>query len=234
MDTKQDARRAKLARFWRDDVRPLLILAAILFSLRSSLADWNDVPSGSMKPTILEGDRIFVNKLAYDLKFPFTTRHLAEWSNPARGEVAVFYSPHDEVRLVKRVVGVPGDTLEMSNGRLILNGQPLAYENAPSEALEDLSPTEKVSRSYGLEQLPGKAHAVAATPWVQSRRNFGSLVIPEGHFFMMGDNRDESFDSRYFGLVERRRIIGRAQAIVFSLDRENFWMPRLNRLFESL
>ncbi len=146
----------------------------------------------------------------------------------------MFYSPHDEVRLVKRVVGVPGDTLEMSNGRVILNGQPLAYENAPSEAIEDLSPTERVSRSYGLEQLPGKAHAVAATPWVQSRRNFGPLVIPEGQYFMMGDNRDESFDSRYFGLVERRRIIGRAQAIVFSLNHENFWMPRLNRLFESL
>ena len=82
-------------RWWRQEIRPLLILALVMFSIRSSLADWNDVPTGSMKPTILEGDRVFVNKLAYDLKVPFTTWHLAQWSNPQRGDIVVFYSPKD-------------------------------------------------------------------------------------------------------------------------------------------
>src|SRR5215471_4950294 len=76
--------RSRARRWWREEVRPMLIIGLILFAVRSSLADWNDVPSGSMKPTILEGDRVFVNKLAYDLKVPFTTWHIAEWSNPRR------------------------------------------------------------------------------------------------------------------------------------------------------
>lgn len=113
--------------WWRQEIRPLLILALILFSIRSSLADWNDVPSGSMQPTILVGDRIFVNKLAYDLKVPFTTWHLAHWSDPQRGDIVVFYSPRDGTRLVKRVVGLPGDTVELRNDQLIINGQPVNY-----------------------------------------------------------------------------------------------------------
>lgn len=96
--------RSRARHYWRQEIRPLLILALVLFSVRSSLADWNDVPSGSMKPTILEGDRVFVNKLAYDLKVPFTTWHLAEWANPKRGDIVVFFSPRDGTRLVKRVV----------------------------------------------------------------------------------------------------------------------------------
>src|SRR6266540_2752238 len=79
-------------RIWREWVKPLLVVLVVLFSVRSAVADWNDVPTGSMKPTILEGDRIFVNKLAYDLKVPFTTWHLAQWGNPGRGEVVVFFS----------------------------------------------------------------------------------------------------------------------------------------------
>ena len=82
--------------------KPFVFVILIVLSFRSSIADWNDVPTGSMKPTILEGDRIFVNKLAYDLKVPFTTWHLAQWGDPRRGEVIVFYSPADGVRLVKR------------------------------------------------------------------------------------------------------------------------------------
>src|ERR1043165_4321169 len=113
MKAKSFRSRARL--FWRKEIRPLLILAVILFSIRSSLADWNDVPSGSMRPTILEGDRIFVNKLAYDLKVPFTTIHIAEWSNPKRGDIVVFYSPHDGQRLIKRVIGLPGDMIELRN-----------------------------------------------------------------------------------------------------------------------
>src|ERR1051325_11375128 len=117
MEIKNLRKRAQ--HWWRKEIRPLLILALVVFSLRSSLADWSDVPTGSMKPTILEGDRIYVNKLAYDLKIPFTTRHIAEWDNPHRGDIVVFYSPHDGTRLVKRVIGVPGDTIELRQDQLI-------------------------------------------------------------------------------------------------------------------
>ena len=106
MDAK--ALRARAQKLWREEFRPLLIMALVVFAVRSSFADWNNVPTGSMKPTILEGDYVFVNKLAYDLKVPFTTLHLAEWSAPQRGDIVVFYSPKDGTRLVKRTVGLPG------------------------------------------------------------------------------------------------------------------------------
>ena len=99
-----DPAKAFLVRVW-DFIRPILVLIVILFALRSSIADWNDVPTGSMIPTILEGDRIFVNKLAYDLKIPFTTKHIFEWADPKRGDIVVFFSPEPkETRLVKRCV----------------------------------------------------------------------------------------------------------------------------------
>src|SRR5438874_13144620 len=111
--------RAKIKHWWKKEIRPILILAVVMFAVRSSLADWNDVPTGSMKPTIIEGDRVYVNKLAYDLKIPFTTLHLAEWGNPARGDIVVFYSPHDGQRLVKRVIDLPGDRIELRHNVLL-------------------------------------------------------------------------------------------------------------------
>ena len=212
----------------------MLVMALIVFSMRSSMADWNDVPTGSMKPTILEGDSIFVNKLAYDLKVPFTTRHLAEWSNPHRGDIVVFYSPHDGQRLVKRVVGLPGDTLELRHNTLILNGQPVDYQPLAQELLRDVSPSDRAVQVFAGEQLPGRAHAVAAIPQVSAKRDFGPIVVPEDRYFMMGDNRDNSFDSRYFGAVERRRILGRATSVVLSLDNSRHWQPRWRRFFSTL
>src|SRR5438105_10517543 len=116
--------RSRARHWWRKEIRPLLVLALVLFSLRSSLADWNDVPTGSMKPTILEGDRIFVNKLAYDLKIPFTTWHVAHWADPKRGEIVVFFSPKDGKRMVKRLIAQPGDTVDLRQNQLIINGSP--------------------------------------------------------------------------------------------------------------
>src|SRR5436853_5878692 len=135
--------RSRARHWWRKEIRPLLILALVLFSLRSSLADWNDVPTGSMKPTILEGDRVLVNKLAYDLKVPFTTWHLAQWGDPNRGDIVVFYSPHDGKRLVKRVIGLPGDTLELRNDVLVLNGAPLDYGALDAKRVQDVEPNDK-------------------------------------------------------------------------------------------
>src|SRR5215475_14361701 len=136
---KSNPLRMRARHLWRREVRPLLLLALIVCSIRSSLADWNDVPTGSMKPTILEGDYVFVNKLAYDLKVPFTTLHLAEWSAPKRGDIVVFYSPKDGTRLVKRTVGLPGDTVELRGDKLIINGETVEYKSIADELVPDLS-----------------------------------------------------------------------------------------------
>src|SRR5438045_2439092 len=137
--------------FWHKEICPLLMLGLVVFSIRSSLADWNDVPTGSMKPTILEGDRVFVNKLAYDLKVPFTTWHIAEWSQPRRGDIVVFYSPHDGKRLVKRVIGLPGDTLELRNDALVLNGEPVQYKPIADELLRDVAPADRARSLFAAD-----------------------------------------------------------------------------------
>lgn len=126
--------KARWKAFWREWARPLLTVLLITCSIRSAIADWNDVPTGSMKPTILEGDRVFVNKLAYDLKIPFTTRHLAEWSDPRRGDIVVFFSPADGTRMVKRVIGLPGDRIELARNQLFVNGSP-AVQEPPTKAM---------------------------------------------------------------------------------------------------
>ena len=226
--------RSRARYWWRKEIRWWLVLGLIIFSIRSSLADWSDVPTGSMKPTILEGDRVFVNKLAYDLKVPFTTRHIAQWSNPRRGGIVVFFSPRDGMRLVKRVVGLPGDMIELRNDKLVLNGQAVEYQPIAEERLRDLAVADRASQVYAVEQLATQPHAVAAIPAAPALRDFGPLRVPEGHYFMMGDNRDNSFDSRYFGPVERKRIVGQATAVALSFDRENYWFPRWDRFLTKL
>lgn len=231
---KMTAIRSRARRWWRREIRPILILVVVMFSIRSSLADWNDVPSGSMQPTILVGDRIFVDKLAYDLKVPFTTWHLAEWSNPQRGDIVVFYSPHDGTRLVKRVVGLPGDTVELRNEQLIINGNPVDYTPLSAELSNQLPKAERQGDQFAIEKLPGHDHVVMAMPSLPAKRTFGPIQVPKDSYFMMGDNRDNSFDSRYFGIVERKRILGKATAVVLSFNHENHWLPRLQRSFTFL
>ena len=226
--------RSRAFQLWRREIRPLLILALVLFSIRSSLADWYDVPTGSMKPTILEGDRVFVNKVAYDLKVPFTTWHLAEWGNPKRGDVVVFFSPYDGTRLVKRVVGLPGDAVELQDEQLIINGKTIDYAPLGPEISAQLSGTEQEQSQFATEKLLAHNHAVMMIPSLPAKRSFGPVTVPEGHYFMMGDNRDNSFDSRYFGTVERKRIVGKATGVVMSLDKSDHWLPRLHRFFRPL
>src|SRR6185295_16636687 len=112
---------------WRDWIRALALPLLLIASAKSALADINYVPSGSMKPTILEGDVVFINKLAYDLRVPFTTARLARWTDPARGDIVVCFAPDDGMRLVKRVVGLPGDTIELRNDILVINGVRQSY-----------------------------------------------------------------------------------------------------------
>jgi signal peptidase I len=216
--------------FWREWVKPLLVVGLVLGSLRSAIADWNDVPSGSMKPTILEGDRVFVNKVAYDLKVPFTTWRLSEWSAPDRGDVVVLYSPHDGKRLIKRVVGIPGDRVAMKDHRLIVNGTPAAYAPVPLGLFEGVD----ADNTAFAETAAGRTHPILVTPARPSMPSFEAVVVPENAYIVMGDNRDNSFDSRWFGFVERSRILGRATAVVLSLDINHGFRPRWDRFFTRL
>lgn len=220
--------------FWKGWVCSFLIALIVATSFKSAIADWNIVPTGSMKPTILEGDRIFVNKLAYDLKIPYTTVHIAAWADPRRGDIVVFFSPVDGTRLVKRVVGIPGDSLKMVNNRLIINGEEVAYQllNYP-ETHEVFQGIDANQHGY-LEDLGDSQHPVVITPRRQSLRSFATVTIPEGKYFMMGDNRDNSADSRYFGLVDRSLVVGRATSVVISLDSNDRYQPRWERFFTGL
>ncbi len=218
----------------RQEAKPLLIMLLVMFAIRSAIADWNDVPTGSMKPTIMEGDRVFVNKLAYDLKVPFTTWHLAQWDNPKRGDIVVFFSPADGLRLVKRVMGLPGDRIELANNELLVNGSPIKYESLSQSTINELPATEQPQHQFATEELAGHPHPIMATPALSAPRTFGPIIVPDGKYFMMGDNRDNSFDSRYYGCVERSQIVGRASAVVISLDRGNHYIPRWHRFFTGL
>ena len=225
----------RFQRLMHDYVKPFAFVALILCTLRSSIADWNDVPTGSMNPSILEGDRIFVNKLAYDLKVPFTTWHIAEWGQPTRGDVVVFYSPVTGVRLVKRVVGLPGDTIELRNNCLYVNGQPASYGPLDPNIVKQMTGHPGASGGvYTSETVLGRTHPVMELPRLPGRPDYGPEVVPAGQYFMMGDNRDNSDDSRYWGFVPRGLIVGRASAVAISFDPGNSYLPRWSRFFTSL
>lgn len=212
-----------------NEIRIFLLMILIVSSLRSALADWNDVPTGSMKPTIQEGDRVVVNKLAYDLKIPFTTIKIFGWDDPKRGDIVVLFSPVDGTRLVKRVVALPGDQVEMRENQLYINGQVAKQSPIATTELADYG------RAYVFaENLQGHTHKMMVTPEIPAVRSFGPVVIPDGNYFVLGDNRDNSNDSRFIGFIERRRIVGEAVAVAFSLDRANWFAPRFDRFFEGL
>jgi signal peptidase I len=206
----------------------------VMLTVRSAVADWNDVPTGSMKPTIVEGDRIFVNKLAYDLKVPLVDRPLLVWGDPKRDDIVVFRSPTDESLFVKRVIGVPGDCIELRDNRLFINGEPAVYEPLEPTTLHQLPLQDRVGHGLATESVDGRTHAVMTTPGQPGPENFGPVVVPRGQYFMMGDNRDNSLDSRFFGFVARERVLGRATAVVLSLDPERHLSPRWHRFFHGL
>ena len=224
----------RLAAFWRGWGCPVIIALVIATSFKSAIADWNVVPTGSMKPTIVEGDRIFVNKLAYDLKVPYTTWHIAQWDDPRRGEIVVFFSPEDGKRLVKRVVGLPGDTIAMQNNRLYLNDSILPYRMMDDASGCSSKAEPDAGRSCFTEILDGREHSVMISTRRSPISSFLPVTVPAGKYFLMGDNRDNSADSRYFGSVDRRQIVGRAPSIVASFDLNNHYRPRWDRFFTRM
>ncbi len=228
--------RARLRGIAREWLLPLIVVLAILTPVRSVIADWHDVPTGSMEPTILPGDRIMVNKLSYGLRVPFTSRWIATWDAPARGEICVMHSPADGTRLVKRVIGVPGDVVSMINNRIYVNGAPLdvgELTRAEIDAL-DASVRSVGGRTWMTERLGGREHLIQITPGKGVPRSFAPITVPASMYLVMGDNRDESADSRTFGFVPFESFRGRAFAVAFSLDRQGWWLPRTSRFFRDL
>ncbi len=212
-----------LQRLWQDN-RGLLLFIGLMLVFRSAVADWNDVPTGSMKPTILEGDRILINKMAYDIRLPFTTHSLVKLADPQHGDIIVFESAVSGKRLVKRVIGLPGERVAMIDNQLWLNGKSLGYTHLAEHA-------EGIDRE---ERLGDLRYTIRINPDADSYRHFDEVRVPEGHYLVLGDNRDNSADSRFIGFVPRDEIIGRSRQVVLSLDYEHYFLPRGNRFWQPL
>ncbi|MCS6155274.1 signal peptidase I [Shewanella baltica] len=209
------------------DNRSFFLFISLMLVFRSAVADWNTVPSGSMLPTIVEGDRILVNKMAYDLRVPFTHIALVKLADPARGDIVVFDSKKADKKLIKRVIAVPGDTVMMRDNRLYLNGEPLSYT---SQALSPYAPADVTEMQ---ENLLGMAHSIRLNPVASRLANFGPVTVPDAHYLALGDNRDNSADSRVIGFVPRDEIVGRSSSVVFSLDYDDHYLPRPERLMRE-
>lgn len=235
----EERSKSRLVRFWREWRGFIYFLVAMIL-FRSVIADWNQVPSGSMEPNIMVGDRIVVDKISYDLRLPFSLKRIYAWSDPQRGDVVTFPNPNDDRVYVKRLIAVPGDIVEMRDNQLIINGEHATYKRLDKDTETQLAGhlRHRSLRSHRLleESILGSTRII-----MEMRRggnylvrSFGPVEVPPNAYFVMGDNRDNSKDSREFGFLERERVLGRAYAIAFSVDTNNSYTPRGSRFFTDL
>ena len=228
-----NARRGKATRVSRtrvlwENIKSLAGAILIYLVINTFLVAAYRIPSGSMIPTLLIGDWLFVNKAVYGPHIPFTNTHLPSFSEPKRGEVIVFVSPYqpDEAArgddatptLVKRMVGMPGDTLYMRAGLLHVNGvaqrQGFGIVSRPTES--GSQPTDTHPLFDWQHKFELKQSRFGAAPAQPQLDHWGPLVVPAAHYFMMGDNRYESKDSRYWGIVPRENVRGRPMFVYYS------------------
>jgi len=204
----------------------LFILFILLMSVfRSAVADCYTVPTGSMQPTIKIGDRIIVNKMAYDFKVPFSQLSLFTTGEPQRGEIIVFESKAADNRLIKRMIGLPGDLIEMKNEMLFINKKPINYQITKQNA----------QQLFATEQIDMITHAIRIDKNSSDRfSSFDPIIVPDDHYLVLGDNRRNSSDSRVYGFVPRHELKGKATAIAFSLNYDNYYIPRKKRFFKSI
>ncbi|MFM8269806.1 MAG: signal peptidase I, partial [Pseudomonadota bacterium] len=228
-ETKNESQSTKSGS--QDLMRTLIWSILALVIIRSFIFESFKIPSSSMVPTLHIGDHIFVSKFDYGLNFPFTKLELVRWGQPKRGDVIVFLYPKDEsLHYVKRVIGVPGDTIEFRGREIFINN-----ENIFQEPVTD---AETIKKVYGDSLSSGELYRETInerTHWVRflppEQAGFVGMkqkeVIPPGKFFVVGDNRDQSYDSRSWGLVSRENIKGRARLIWLSLKPSDEWVsPR--------
>lgn len=188
----------------------------IVFVLRSFIVEPFRIPSGSMLPSLLIGDFILVNKFSYGIRLPVINKKIIDIGTPKRGDVMVFRFPRDEsVNYIKRVVAVPGDRIVYEGKKLYVNGQLVPQTPGSSYAVQQDGEILYEAARY-TERLDGVEHDILLSP----RPDHGTVdrVVPPGHYFVMGDNRDHSNDSRYWGLVSERHLVGKAFLIWFSWD----------------
>jgi len=213
-----------LLKLWKEN-KSLLVFISLMLVFRSAVADWNDVPTGSMKPTIVEGDRIFINKMAYDIRVPFTHISLVKLADPQVNDIIIFDSVAADKRLVKRVIGVPGDNISMTNNQLFINGKAVTYE------VKDKS---IAYHHESKETINGQSHSIRLNNVASQLANFNTVTVPTDRFLVLGDNRDNSADSRVIGFIPRNEIIGRSSKVAFSLNYDNYFLPRGERFLHSL
>ena len=217
----------RLSKLWKEN-KSLFVFICLMLVFRSAVADWSDVPTGSMKPTIVEGDRIFINKMAYDIRLPFTHVSLIKLGEPQTNDIIIFDSVVSDKRLVKRVIGVPGDNIAMKDNKLLINGQAISYQQTSIEKRH-------TNNHYDTtETINGQSHNIRTNNIASSLANFNEVTVPAGQFLVLGDNRDNSADSRVIGFVPRNEIVGRSSIVAFSLNYDNYYIPRSERFFHSL
>jgi signal peptidase I len=194
------------------------------------------IPSPSMETTLMVGDVLFVNKFLFGAKIPFINAHLPAVREPRRGDIVVFMSPVEDSILVKRLIGVPGDTLEMRHGELLRNGkaleEPYAQQLIPNNTLVDDPQTRQQMRSLQIAHYVGRDSS-----YLPDVHDWGPIVVPTDSLWMMGDNRDMSKDSRFWGFVPRHNVRGTPIIIYYSWDAGSyrplpfFTATRWNRIF---
>ena len=196
MQPEQASRQAKTRRWLRSELPQIVAILVLMAAARDSLANHYHVPSGSMEHTLQVGDRVAVDMRAYGLRLPFTRLELMETGKPQRGDIAVFDSPQDGVRLIKRVAAVAGDRVALVDGKLSVNGRSLQSAESPYE--------EVFAQHRALLNL---AHGGGP--------DIHALTVPEGKVLMLGDARGNSVDGRYFGFVPVEELYGRAVAVYY-------------------
>lgn len=221
-----------------DWTKSILVALLVWFFLRTFLVEAFRIPSGSMEGTLLIGDFLFVNKALYGAEVPILGTRLPAVREPRRNDILVFDSVEDEgLKVVKRLIGMPGDTLSMENGELFRNGErvnePYALHSDPTRS-EDPIQRAKM-REWQLPHLVKRD----STKYQPDLQEWGPIVVPADSFFMMGDNRDSSYDGRYWGFLPRRNVRGKPLVVYFSYDPSSWRaLPfltavRWGRLFSS-
>src|SRR5207249_5164050 len=211
-----EKRQSRLGR-WFDNWLRSVGMAVILFVIiKTFLVEAFQIPSGSMERTLLAGDFLFVNKAVYGAQIPGTKARLPGFESPRRGDVIVFaYPKNPELNYVKRVIGIPGDTVEMHRGAVRVNGRMVAEPDVQRVDPRDIyDPEFNWQRDY---LVGGPA---AARTYHPTRDTWGPIAVPAGKYFVLGDNRDNSADSRYWGFVDAAAVKGRPLVVYFSYDRE--------------